>query len=127
MAEQGGSMKTILVVDDSAAIRHQVAQALQGAGFEVLQAKNGLEGLAQAQTPNLSMIVLDVNMPGLGGLDLLDRLNADGTTGRIPVLMLTTEAHEAVVVRAKNAGAKGWVIKPVRMEMLVSVVQRLTT
>src|SRR3954466_12400374 len=110
MAEQGGSMKRVLVVDDSAAIRHQVAQALEGAGFEVLQAKNGLEGLAQAQIPNLSMIVLDVNMPGLSGLDLLDRLSADGTTERIPVLMLTTEAHEAVVVRAKNAGAKGWVI-----------------
>jgi len=120
-------MKKILVVDDSDAIRNQISRALLGAGFDVVLAKDGLEGLAQAQTTDLSMILLDVNMPGLNGLDLLDRLNAAGTTDKVPVLMLTTEAHESMVVRAKNGGAKGWVIKPVRMEVLISAVQRLAT
>lgn len=121
-------MKRILIVDDSEAIRSQVSGALEGAGFDVIQAKNGTEGLAQAQAqaPDLAMILLDVNMPGLSGLDVLDHLSADGTTEKTPVLMLTTEAHESMVVRAKNAGAKGWVIKPVRMEMLISAVRRLT-
>ena len=118
-------MKKVLVVDDSDAIRNQIAQALEGAGFDVLQAKDGLEGLARAQATDLSVILLDVNMPVLGGLDLLERLKEDGTTGRVSILMLTTEAHESMVVRARNGGAKGWVIKPVRMEMLVSAVQRL--
>ena len=118
-------MKKILVVDDSDAIRDQIARALQGAGFDVLQARDGLEGLSQAETAELSMILLDVNMPGLSGLDLLERLNAAGKTEKIPVLMLTTEAHESMVVRAKNGGAKGWIIKPVRPEVLISAVQRL--
>jgi two-component system chemotaxis response regulator CheY len=120
-------MKKILVVDDSDALRNQVSRALEAAGFDVLQAKDGLDGLTQAQATDLAMILLDVNMPGLSGLDVLDRLCADGTTDKTPVLMLTTEAHETMVVRAKNAGAKGWVIKPVRMEMLVSAVRRLAT
>ena len=118
-------MKKVLVVDDSDTIREHISRALQGAGFDVLQAKDGLEGLAQAQAGDLSMIILDVNMPGMNGLDLLDRLNAAGTSEKIPVLMLTTEAHESMVVRAKKGGAKGWVIKPVRMEVLISAVQRL--
>ena len=120
-------MKRILIVDDSETIRSQISEALEDAGFEVIQAKDGLEGLARAQATDLAMIVLDVNMPGLSGLEVLERLSANGTTEKTPVLMLTTEAHETTVSRAKNAGAKGWVIKPVRMEMLVSAVRRLTT
>jgi len=120
-------MKRILVVDDSEAIRNQVCGALEDAGYDVVQAQNGMEALVHAQDTELSMILLDVNMPGLSGLDVLDRLNADGTTEKTPVLMLTTEAHETMVVRAKSAGAKGWVIKPVRMEMLISAVRRLAT
>jgi len=118
-------LKNVLIVDDSEPIRNQVARALEAAGFAVLQAGDGLEGLERARTPGLSMIILDVNMPGLSGLDILDRLKADGLTKRVPVLMLTTEAHSAMVLRAQEAGAKGWLIKPVRMEMLVSAVNRL--
>lgn len=120
-------MKKILVVDDSDTLRKEVSRALEGAGFEVLQAANGSQGLAHVKTSDLSVILLDVNMPGLSGLDVLDRLSADGTTEKTPVLMLTTEAHEAMVLRAKNAGAKGWVIKPVRMEILLSAVRHLAT
>ncbi|HYP74665.1 MAG TPA: response regulator [Polyangiaceae bacterium] len=120
-------MKKILIVDDSETVRSQVSDALESAGFTVTPAKNGTEGLAQAQAASFAMILLDVNMPGLSGLEVLDHLHAAGTTAQTPVLMLTTEAHETMVARAKNAGAKGWVIKPVRMELLVSAVRRLTT
>ena len=120
-------MKKVLVVDDSEAIRNQVSRALQGAGFDVSLAIDGLDALDRAQAADLSMILLDVNMPGLSGLDLLDRLSANGTTKRVPVLMLTTEAQAAMVARAQNAGAKGWMIKPVSMESLVSAVLRLAT
>jgi len=120
-------MSRVLVVDDSDSLRNEVSRVLQGAGFEVLHAANGAQGLAQMRETEFSLVLLDVNMPGLSGLEVLDRLNADGTTERIPVLMLTTEAHESMVVRAKNAGAKGWIIKPVRMEMLLSAVRHLVT
>jgi two-component system chemotaxis response regulator CheY len=120
-------MKKILVVDDSDTLRKEVSRALETAGFEVMQAANGSQALAQLKITDFSLILLDVNMPGLSGLDVLDRLGADGTTEKTPVLMLTTEAHESMVLRAKDAGAKGWVIKPVRMEILLSAVRHLAT
>lgn len=118
-------MKKVLVVDDSETIRQQVGRALEQAGFSVVEASDGIEGLDRLAQHEFSMVILDVNMPRLNGLDLLDRLKADAKTADLPVLMLTTEAHQAMIDRAKKAGAKGWIIKPVKMELLVSAVTKL--
>jgi two-component system chemotaxis response regulator CheY len=118
-------VKKVLVVDDSETIRQQVGRALEQAGFSVVEASDGIEGLDRLAQHEFSMVILDVNMPRLNGLDLLDRLKADPKTAEIPVLMLTTEAHQAMIERAKKAGAKGWIIKPVKMELLVSAVNKL--
>ena len=72
-------MKKVLVVDDSDTLRKEVSGALEVAGFEVLQAANGSQGLAQVHTNDLSVILLDVNMPGLSGLDVLERLKSKRT------------------------------------------------
>jgi two-component system chemotaxis response regulator CheY len=118
-------VKKVLVVDDSETIRQQVGRALEQAGFSVVEAGDGIEGLDRVNQHQFSMVILDVNMPRLNGLDLLDRLKGDPKTAHLPVLMLTTEAHQAMIERAKKAGAKGWIVKPVKMEHLVSAVNKL--
>jgi two-component system chemotaxis response regulator CheY len=119
-------MKTVLLVDDSQTIRTEVGQSLTRAGFSVLEAVNGAEGLDTASKhPDLSLLVLDVNMPVMNGLEMLERLKQDPKIAGIPVVLLTTEAQDILVDRAKKAGAKGWLVKPVKPEMLVLAAKRL--
>ena len=119
-------MKKVLVVDDADVIRSQVSRALSPAGFTILEAVDGAAGLSAARAnADLSLIVLDVNMPIMGGIEMLERLKEDPRTAAIPVLLLTTEGQESLILRAKKAGAKGWMVKPVKPEMLLKAVQAL--
>ena len=115
--------KKILIVDDSETIRQRVSGALENAGFETLTAKDGVEGLVSVQQEAPAMVILDVNMPRMNGLDMLDNLDVK-TTG-LPVLLLTTEVQPSLMARAKQAGAKGWMVKPVSMERLVDAVRKV--
>jgi two-component system chemotaxis response regulator CheY len=116
-------MTKVLIGDDSHTIRRQVTLAL--IGFVVLEATDGVEALeVVANEREIALILLDVNMPRLGGLEVLDRLHADPISSRVPVLMLTTEVERTLVARAKAAGAKGWLIKPVKPELLLAAVSR---
>ncbi len=119
-------MKRVLIVDDSQTIRHEISEALKQAGFEAVEARDGMAGLECVQQQPFAMIILDVNMPRMGGLELLDRLKQDAQTSAIPVVMLTTEAQHSLIERARKAGAKGWMIKPVKMTQIVSTVRALT-
>lgn len=120
-------MPKIMIVDDSMTVRQQVAAALSGAGFQVVEAVDGEDGLAQiAREKDLALVICDVNMPRLNGLDMLDKLRAADATATLPVLMLTTEGQPEYVMRAKALGAKGWMVKPVKPELLVSAVRKLT-
>ena len=119
-------MKKVLIVDDSQSLRQQVAQTLEEAGFHVVQAQDGVQGLARlAEHEDASLILLDVNMPAMGGMEMLDRLAQATGQPRVPVLMLTTEAERSLIARAKAAGAKGWLIKPIKSELLVSAVSKV--
>jgi two-component system, chemotaxis family, chemotaxis protein CheY len=119
-------VKKVLVVDDSETIRLEVGRNLIQAGFSVLEARDGAEGLNVASTNlDLALIVLDVNMPVMNGLDMLDRLKKELKTQPIPVLLLTTEAQDSLIDRAKKAGAKGWLIKPVKSEILLMAAKKL--
>lgn len=120
------TVKKILVVDDSETIRLEVTRTLSHAGFDLLEARDGAEGLALAgKNPDLSLVILDVNMPVMNGLDMLERLRQNPTTADIAVLLMTTEAEDRLIDRAKKAGAKGWFIKPVKPEMLLMAVNKL--
>jgi two-component system chemotaxis response regulator CheY len=117
--------KIVLVVDDSETIRQQVAGALERAGFSVVEAADGVDGLERANENELCMVILDVNMPRLSGLEMLERLRENPKHKTLPVLMLTTEVQQSMIERAKKAGARGWMIKPVKMDQLVSAVTKL--
>ncbi|HKQ69498.1 MAG TPA: response regulator [Polyangiaceae bacterium] len=116
--------KKILVIDDSETIRTQVGQLLRIAGYEVLEAPDGIIGAFTIRERNdLSLVICDVNMPRMDGLEMLDVLR--GQTENLPILMLTTEARLDKMDRAKRAGAKAWIIKPFKPELLVAAVAKL--
>jgi two-component system, chemotaxis family, chemotaxis protein CheY len=115
---------TVLVVDDSLTVRQQVARALEGAGFSVVEAVDGADALEKlASSPGMGLIVCDVNMPRMNGIEFLERLVANGSA--LPVVMLTTEGQPELIQRAKALGAKGWIVKPFKSELLVAAAKRL--
>lgn len=116
--------KKILVVDDSATIRQQVGLALSQAGFAIAEAVDGMDALDKVDATT-AMMICDVNMPRMNGLELIEKLHASGTTAQLPIVMLTTESNPAHLARAKSAGVKGWIIKPFKADLLVATVQRL--
>ncbi|MBZ0152954.1 MAG: response regulator [Planctomycetes bacterium] len=119
--------KRVLVVDDSASIRQQVAAALRDGGFEILEAVDGQEALDRLQAdPAIAAVLCDVNMPRMNGLELLDKLVANGRLPQLPVVMLTTEGQPALMQRAKAAGAKGWIVKPFKPPLLLATLQKIT-
>ncbi len=115
----------ILVIDDSVMVRQQVGRALAGAGFSILEACDGLEALQKLDgNPETKLVVCDVNMPRMNGIEFLERLNASGST--VAVVMLTTEGQSDLIQRAKSLGAKGWIVKPFKPELLVAAAKKLT-
>ena len=119
--------KKILIIDDSATVRHQVRAALLGNGFEILEAADGVEGLSTiSEQHDLAAVVCDVNMPRMGGLQMLELAKAKGLLSTLPVVMLTTEGQPALVQQAKALGAKGWIVKPFKPELLVATMRKLT-
>lgn len=119
--------KKILVVDDSATVRQQVSLALSQAGFDVIEAADGIEGGEKIRgTQDLAMVVCDVNMPRMNGIEMLEDVAGEVKSRNISVVMLTTEGQPALIKKAKDAGAKGWIVKPFKAEQLVGAAQKLT-
>ncbi|MGF1643809.1 MAG: response regulator [Thiotrichales bacterium] len=117
--------KTIQIIDDSAALRQVVQIALRGAGYEVVQAENGREALAQLGDLKPNLIVCDVNMPEMDGITFVKELKSLPEHRFTPIVMLTTESGEDKKLEGQMAGAKAWVVKPFRPEVLLKAVQKL--
>lgn len=118
----------VLIVDDSSVMRKIVERSLRQAGLElaeVLEAGNGVEGLAEAQKGNLDLILSDINMPSMDGIEFLRNLAGVEATKGVPVVMITTEGSEARVVEALSAGAKGYIRKPFTPEQVKERVSAL--
>lgn len=119
--------RKVLIIDDSASIRRQVTTVLSQAGFEMLEAVDGLDGAAQIRSnADLALVLCDINMPKLNGLDMLESLTEEIAAKSLPVVMLTTEGEPAAMARAKKAGVKGWIVKPFKELLLVGAVKKLT-
>ena len=112
-----------MVVDDSALLRRQVGASLTAAGYEPIEASDGVDALTKLA--GIALIVCDVNMPRMNGIELLVELARDPTTAQVPVVMLTTEGHPELIQRAKALGAKGWLIKPFKPELLRALVAKV--
>ena len=117
--------KTVLSVDDSASIRQMVKLTLSGAGYEVVQAGDGAEGLAKAQSTVVDLVVTDLNMPVMNGLGLIRELRKLPNYKGVPIIFLTTESDAAMKAEAKAAGATGWITKPFQQDQLVAVVKKV--
>ncbi len=116
--------KTILTVDDSASIRQMVTFTLKGAGYDVIEAVDGVDGLAK-MTADVGMVITDLNMPNLDGIGFIKKVRANPKTKFIPIVMLTTESQAGKKQEGKSAGATGWIVKPFKPEQLLGVVKKV--
>jgi two-component system, chemotaxis family, chemotaxis protein CheY len=113
----------VLVVDDAQGVRQLVSQLLRSAGLEVLAAEDGPTGLSLLATdPLISLVVLDLNLPGMSDLAVLQQIRSDAKLSHIPVVLLTAETAPSVVKRARELGATAWVVKPPAPGHLLQVV-----
>ncbi len=115
----------ILTVDDSASIRMTTKIALTNAGYQVTEAVDGVDGLSKAKSASYDMIVTDLNMPNMNGLEMIEALRQSPAHTGIPIIFLTTESDADMKARAKAAGATGWVTKPFDPENLVKIVRKV--
>lgn len=115
----------VLVVDDSLVVRQLVKRAL-GTDFQVVEAKDGLDALVKiASHHDIELVLCDVNMPNMDGLDFLEKLREQAPFADVPTVMLTTEVQPHLVARAKTLRARGWIVKPFELEFLLMTAKRL--
>lgn len=115
---------TVLVVDDSMIIRNMAQRTLQGAGFKVITANDGKQGLLawEQNKAQIDLIITDVNMPVMDGFVLVDTVRK--LDQKTPIVFLTTESAQERKDKAKGMGAQGWMVKPFAPERLVDVTKK---
>jgi two-component system chemotaxis response regulator CheY len=119
------TMKTILAVDDSGSLRQMLSFSLKAAGYGVIEAVDGQDGLDKAKQQQVDMVLTDQNMPGMDGLSLIKALRAMKNYQNVPILMLTTESGDDMKAMGRAAGANGWLVKPFDPARLTEVVKKL--
>ena len=117
--------KAVLIVDDSGAIRMMVSCTLKSAGYEVIEAADGQEGLDKAEARTMDLVLTDQNMPRMDGFTMIKNLRAMPAYKTVPVLMLTTECGDAMKTQGKAAGATGWLVKPFDPQKLLEMAKRM--
>lgn len=118
-------MATILAVDDSASMRQMVSFTLKGAGYNVVEAVDGVDALNKAKAQTFDCIVTDVNMPNKDGIELIKELRALPNYKFTPMLMLTTESGMDKKQQGKDAGATGWIVKPFNPDQLLKTINKV--
>ena len=116
--------KTVMIVDDSASMRQVVGFALKDAGFDVIAAVDGKDALGKLNGTKVEMIITDLNMPNVNGIELIKQVRKTGGYKFTPIVMLTTESQEAAKAEGKQAGASGWIVKPFKPDQLLDVVKK---
>lgn len=119
--------KVAMVVDDSVTMRRMVSKALSDRGFGVLEFKNGKEALEKLPPEGIALIVADINMPEMDGIELLRALRGLPDHKFTPVVILTTEIGPAMREEARAAGASAWISKPFDPEKLDAIVRRIVS
>jgi two-component system chemotaxis response regulator CheY len=114
-----------MTIDDSASLRQMVSFVLRDAGYEVVEAVDGLDALSKLKGQELHLFLSDVNMPQMDGLELTRTLRAMPQYKFVPIIMLTTESLAEKKQEGKAAGATGWIIKPFTPDQLLAVVKKV--
>jgi len=117
--------KTILSADDSASMREMISFTLRNAGYNVVEAVDGQDALTKISSSAPHMLITDLNMPNMDGIELIRQVRALPQCKYIPIVMLTTESQDAKKQAGRAAGASGWIVKPFRSEQLVMVAKKL--
>jgi two-component system NtrC family response regulator/two-component system nitrogen regulation response regulator GlnG len=118
-------MTKILCIDDSPTIQAIVAAVLRQAGMEVVAASSGEEGLDLMRRELPDAVLLDMQMPGMDGLELLQHVSQDAQLSRIPIMFMTADEHDETASKARSLGAREVVVKPLQVTTLRSLVARL--
>ncbi len=116
-------LKKIMTVDDSSTVRKVLNEVLSGAGYQVVEASDGEEAVNKLEQTNIDLLVTDLNMPNMNGVELIKRVRQQPGKRFMPIIMLTSESQKEMKTAGKKAGASGWVTKPFRPEQLLSVIQ----
>lgn len=116
---------TIATVDDSASMRQMVSFTLKSAGYAVIEATDGEDALAKLNGASVKMVITDLNMPRMDGMELIRRLRAMPAFKFTPIVLLTTESQPEKKQQGKAAGATGWIVKPFTPEQLLAVVKKV--
>ena len=118
-------MYSILAVDDSASMRQMVSFTLKNAGFNVVEAVDGLDAWEKASKLNFDLVLTDQNMPNLDGLGLTKKLRESSKFKSTPILILTTESSDQMKQAGRAAGATGWLVKPFDPAKLIEVIGKV--
>ena len=116
---------TVLTVDDSRTMRDVLKLALVAAGFDVVQAEDGVQGLEVLDTERPDVIVTDINMPRMDGFSFIEGVRGNDRNRGIPILVLTTESDTEKKMLARQAGATGWIVKPFDPANLIDAIRRV--
>lgn len=121
-------MLNILTIDDSRVMRQMLHATLAGAGHTVIQAVDGMEGVERLDdVEKLDLVITDINMPRLDGFGFIQKARQHAMHRGVPILVLSTESSEEKKMRARTAGASGWIVKPFNADALLRAVRRVTT
>ena len=116
--------KTIMTADDSASMRQMISFTLKNAGYDVVEAVDGKDALAKLSSTPAQLLITDLNMPNMDGIELIRQVRALPQYKYMPIIMLTTESMDAKKQAGRAAGASGWIVKPFRGEQLVMVAKK---
>lgn len=117
--------RIIMTVDDSISIRQMVSFTLKSEGYNVIEASDGLEASIKLKQTPVNLIITDLNMPNMDGIELIRNVRAGSVNRFTPIIMLTTESQNEKKMEGRNAGATGWIVKPFKPEQLITVVKKV--
>ncbi|MBF0224863.1 MAG: response regulator [Desulfobacterales bacterium] len=117
--------KVIMTVDDSKSIRQMVSFTLKQEGYTVVEAIDGKDALEQINKTPVNMVITDLNMPKMDGIELIKSLRSEPKFKFMPIIMLTTESQASKKQEGKAAGATGWIVKPFKPEQLLAVIKKV--
>lgn len=120
--------KKVMIIDDAESIRQVVKLVLSESGYEIVEACDGQDALDKLGDGGLDMIICDVNMPNMNGIEFLEKIKTDGAYADykfIPLIMLTTEAGQNMKDKGIELGARAWLVKPFQPDQLIEAVKKL--